>query len=35
MATRIEMIEAASASPIHTADSSQTLPMRAFSRWEA
>ena len=34
-ATRIEMIEASSASPIQTAEASQTLAMRTFSRWQA
>ena len=31
MATRIEMIEASSASPIQSAEASQTLSMRTFS----
>ena len=34
-ATRIEMMDARSASPIQTAEASQTFAMRTFSRWQA
>jgi hypothetical protein len=35
IATRMEMMEASSASPIQTAEASQTFSMHTFSRWQA